>query len=84
VVTVLATAFVVLVVWWTVRWLRWELRDLREQEVCFRGLPVVPPRGPVLVLRPSAPPLTEDDLIAFGLALERSDDVLQELLLRSG
>lgn len=51
--------------------------------------PTLPPaRRPMLRLRPSVRPgagegpLTEDELLAFGLALEASDDVLAELVRR--
>jgi hypothetical protein len=43
--------------------------------------PAPTPPGPVRRDRfPAASSLTEDDLIAFGLALESSDDVLCELV----
>jgi hypothetical protein len=56
------------------------------------AIPTVPPRPPAWRLpgglRPSARdgadswPLTEDDLIAFGLELEAADDVVAELVGR--
>jgi hypothetical protein len=48
-------------------------RDLRW----IWGDPAAAPRR---VRFPGRPALTEDDLIAFGLALERSDDGVAELL----
>jgi hypothetical protein len=42
--------------------------------------PVEPGSAPRRARFPGRPPLTEDDLIAFGLALELSDDGVAELL----